>query len=480
MHREKKRKENKDRRTLGVHLTSSDIFLKYIYPIIRSKLYNFLWVDLYAGEGNLIFPILKKIEEGKRIEFFKNHIFLSDIQKEMIRECREKAQFFHIPKEIARKNIVQRDNLNTYPQELINRDFPIFHITNPPYLYLGYIRKHPQTRHHLKYFGEENKGYQDLYQIAMINDLRNNIENLIYILPTNFLFGSSVSNKFRLDFLKHYDVKNMIIFETKIFEYTGTNILIGFFERKKEPKLDIIKFEGIKFKKNKKEIKRRYRLNPKYNYRAGTEFNEFLRKYRCKRPLKVNYYLQKEEVKLNEGLESLQVIDTSEYNSKDYARKTLMVDKRLKEKVISNILYVRTVDTGSFEGRAGLYEIKKDFGVNGIYVSGNTYRTSPIQVFLEPRISIKNQELLKEYFHLILEYFRKKLDSEFLTTYKYSNAEYTRKYLGLTQVRKLIKTFPILEIDDDDDDDLKLLNQAIQEKNLKRLFQLIYNYSEKK
>ena len=34
------------------------------------------------------------------------------------------------------------------------------------------------------------------------------------------------------------------------------------------------------------------------------------------------------------------------------------------------------------------------------------------------------------------------MDSEFLTTYKYSNADYTRKYLGLTQTRKLIETFP--------------------------------------
>jgi hypothetical protein len=42
----------------------------------------------------------------------------------------------------------------------------------------------------------------------------------------------------------------------------------------------------------------------------------------------------------------------------------------------------------------------------------------------------------------VLEHFREKLDSEFLTTYKYSNAVYTRKYLGLTQVRGIIETFP--------------------------------------
>ncbi|MHA2473125.1 MAG: hypothetical protein ACXAES_07830, partial [Promethearchaeota archaeon] len=30
--------------------------------------------------------------------------------------------------------------------------------------------------------------------------------------------------------------------------------------------------------------------------------------------------------------------------------------------------------------------------------------------------------------------------------YKYSNAEYTRKYLGLTQTRRLIQTFPFKEL----------------------------------
>jgi len=88
--------------------------------------------------------------------------------------------------------------------------------------------------------------------------------------------------------------------------------------------------------------------------------------------------------------------------------------------------------------------------VNGIYVSGNTYRTHPIQIFFEPVITPNEQKLLKDYFNFVLETFREKLDSEFLTTYKYSNAEYTRKYLGLTQVRSLIETFPVINMNSDD------------------------------
>ena len=55
---------------------------------------------------------------------------------------------------------------------------------------------------------------------------------------------------------------------------------------------------------------------------------------------------------------------------------------------------------------------------------------------------------------MILEYFRDKTDSEFLTTYKYSNSEYTRKYLGLTQAKKLIETFPLLNLNENQKDEI--------------------------
>ena len=90
--------------------------------------------------------------------------------------------------------------------------------------------------------------------------------------------------------------------------------------------------------------------------------------------------------------------------------------------------------------------IAEDFHVEGIYVSGNTYRTHPIQLFFEPTLTRNDQILLKNYFNFVLETFRESLDSEFLTTYKYSTAAYTRKYLGLTQVRDLIETIPLIDM----------------------------------
>lgn len=472
----KNTKEKTNRRSLGVHLTSIDIFRKFIFPEIKSKLNEHLWVDLYAGEGNLILPILKAIPQDERVDFFKNHIYLFDIQPEMIQKCVENAKSYNIPIDIAKKNIILRNNLESFPKFLKSKSYPIFHITNPPYLYLGYIRKHEETKIHLKYFENQNEGYQDLYQIAMINDLRNQIDNLIYIIPSNFIFGAAVSNKFRQDFLKYYKIHKIYIFEIKIFEFTGTNIIIGFFKRKKHPKTEIQEFTGIKFKKLDKTFKREYFLNPKFYYRGGSEFDEFCEKNKSTRPLKVKYYIQKEDVLNNKGSYEVDVIGTSNYISNEYLKTTLYLSEEFSKKVKSNILYVRTVDTGSYEGRAGLYYIKEDFNVDGVYVSGNTYRTSPIHVFFEPTLSKEEQILLRNYFNHILEYFRNRLDSEFLTTYKYSDAEYTRKYLGLTQVRKLLETFPILKTDEASIRKLKIL---VEEKSFDSLIKFLRKRNKK-
>jgi hypothetical protein len=204
----------------------------------------------------------------------------------------------------------------------------------------------------------------------------------------------------------------------------------------------MLEFSGLKVKKNNQTIKKEYILKPKYNYRAGSEFDEYLDAYIVKSPLKVNYYLLQKEILNNKGTNKVKVIDANDYNGNQYSRLVLEVNDNLKKKIESNILYIRTVDTGSYNGRVGLGIISEDFDVDGIFVSGNTYRTHPIQIFLDPELSRNDQILLKNLFNYVLETFREKLDSEFLTTYKYSNAEYTRKYLGLTQTRRLIQTFP--------------------------------------
>jgi len=446
---------NKKIRVYGEHLTPVEIFKKFIFPEIKDKLYHYIWVDLFAGEGNLILPILEAIPGDERVEFFERHIFLFDVQEELIRKAVSNAMKYGIPKAIAEKNIIQRDTIKDYPTFLLNKDLPVYHITNPPYLYLGYIVKHKETQKYLEYFQAENKGLQDLYQLALINDLREGIKKMIYIIPSNFLFGLSSSNRIRDDFLKYYTISKAIIFEKKIFKHTGTNVIICYFERKGIPKDEPIEFEGIKI--NKSTHKRVYTLYPENHYRGGSEFDIFVKEYRAIKPVSVKYYLTADEVKEKSGDFALKVIDANAFDGNKYAELTIHVHEELYKRIKSNILFLRTVDTGSINGRAGLYLIKDVFGVDGILVTKSAYRTHPIQLFFEPQLSYEDQLLLKDYFKLVLEYFREITDSEFMTTYKYSDSKYIRKYLGLSQAKAIIETFPILYITDGEKDYLKNL-----------------------
>jgi len=458
--------EQKARREFGAHLTSVDIFKKFIFPHIRNVLYKYTWVDLFAGEGNLILPILEAIPKDERIDFFKNHIFLFDIRKEMVEKSIANAEKYGIPWNIGEKNIQNADTLKNYPTFIRNLKYPVYHVTNPPYLYLGYIAKNSERN--LQYFSGQNEGLQDLYQIAMMNDLRNNLEKLIYIIPTNFLFGFSVSNKIRKEFLPFYDIERAIIFERKIFEFTGTNVCICFFKRKINPSPKPIIFKAIKINNNTQEKK--YHLTSDNFYRAGNEFDEFVSHFKSEAPLTVKFYLDLEEVEKNKGRRFVNLLDVNSFSNGYFKFRTYKVNDNLYRRLKYNPLFVRTLDTGKWEGRAGIYKVKETLGVDGILVTRKRYRTHPIQIFLSPEISEEDLTLLKNYFNLILEYFRDITDSEFLTTFKYSNSTYIRKYLGLSQVKKLIETFPVHLMSEDKKNILRIL---IEQKNIEGIKEVL-------
>jgi len=80
------------------------------------------------------------------------------------------------------------------------------------------------------------------------------------------------------------------------------------------------------------------------------------------------------------------------------------------------------------------------------------------------------QYLLKDYFNLILEYLRELTDSEFMTTYKYSDSIHVRKYLGLSQVKKLIETFPLHDLNKEMKD---AFVKAVKEKDIDKVLQML-------
>lgn len=424
------------RRFYGEHLTPERICEEYILPHIMDSLWDHLWVDLFCGEGSLIYPLVKAVEPSRREEFFAEHILMFDIQPDQVEKAIGRAVEVGIPKKLAGERIRTMDTLANYPAELFG-GLPVVHITNPPYLYLGYIAK--KAREHLKYFNGNNDGYQDLYQIALANDMRAGLEKFIYIIPTNFLYGDAVANKIREDLLFFYRIEKAFLFETRIFHHTGTNVGIFFFKRKENPSRETQKFTALKIGPCGNQ-ERLYSLNPRFKYRAGAEFDEFVENNRNPCAPRVKFYLMMDEVVRHPGPHKIKLVDANTFETGKYKILEFSVDEELFRKVSRNLLFVRTVDTGGQE-RAGLYEIKKVFGADGIVVTRFTFRTHPIQLFFEPELSEEEQLELASYFNATLEDLRAKCDSEFMTTFKYSDASYTRKYLGLKQVKALISTY---------------------------------------
>ncbi|MCL4452294.1 MAG: N-6 DNA methylase [Candidatus Thermoplasmatota archaeon] len=434
----KKRPETLDkRRLLGSHLTPVSVFQNYILPDISPLIHDHNFIDMFCGEGNLILPILDLLPRSERTDYFRKHIQMYDADPEMVSKSIEKAAEYGVAHQVLEACIKVRDSILSYPE--VKNPAKTVHITNPPYLYVGHIMKHADASSQASYFVGENEGYQDLYQLALINDLRHSIHKLIYIIPTNFLFADSASRKIRLDFLTRYYISKCKLFESRIFQNTGVNV--GIFEFILDPKgkHSSIEFDAVQENQNQKV--KRFTLDSSSGFRQKMNIDEMPSSGKVGR-IKAKFYLTIDEVMSSGGDREVILVDSKNFSKGRYSRSTFFVDDSLHRKLLSNPLFVRTVDTGSPNGRAGLHDIGEELDADGIVVSGNTYRTNPIQLFIQPDLTREKSMRLMHLFNSKLEKMRSDSDSSFMTTYRYSsNPRYIRKYLGLKQVSAIISSF---------------------------------------
>jgi methylase of polypeptide subunit release factors len=428
--------EKTQRRNLGFHLTPVDIMKEYILPEIKDQLLRYGWTDNFCGDGNLVFPILDQIDPDMRAEFFRNQVFLSDIRPEAVERCRKTAIEYGIPKQYVIRNIVLKDGLASFPE--IRTKYELIHITNPPYLYLGYISKTHSLRHYLKYFQNGTAGLQDLYQVALHRDIEAGLQRMIYIVPSNFLYGNSISSRIRKILFSSYTLEKAVIIEKRIFEFTGTNIAICFF-RKTGSANEKVTFPLRKAGSCVAESE--MTLERKYGFRAGSDFYSILSALQ-RGEILFRFYLHEKELLDNPGSNSMRVTDASRYNGKEYVSADYLVSDEMWEKVSNNMLFLKTLDSGSSEGRCGIYKTADIYGTQAVVISGATYRTHPIQLMIE-NVSREEQEFMILFFNKLLEHYRRRLDSEFMTTYKYSSSTYTRKYLGLNQAKLILGSYPL-------------------------------------
>jgi hypothetical protein len=427
------------RRLLGSHLTPVSVFQDYVLPDLKPLIHDHMFMDLFCGEGNLILPMLDLVPRSERTDYFRKHIFMCDVDPKMVDKAIANASCYGIDHEVLETHITVRDSISSYPA--MKDVEKTVHITNPPYLYVGHIMKHSEASHQASYFTGENAGYQDLYQLAMMNDMRHKIRKMIYVIPTNFLFADSASRKIRLDFLTKYNISKCRLFESRIFPHTGVNVGIFHFDLDQKGLHRKIEFDAIL--ESEKQREQRYSLDSSNGFRPIMDLQEE-RVTNWNGHLSAKFYLNIDEVRSLGGDREVILIDSKNFSNGRYSSSTFFVDDWLARKLHSNPLFVRTVDTGSDNGRAGLHDIRKEFDADGIVVSGDTYRTNPIQLFIQPDLTREKSMKLMHLFNRKLEKMRSDSDSSFMTTYRYSsNPRYIRKYLGLKQVSAIISSFSL-------------------------------------
>lgn len=219
----------------------------------------------------------------------------------------------------------------------------------------------------------------DLYKIAIKTMI--GCDGGVLIIPINFFSGDD--SKLRNEFLSKYKIIKMNIFEESVFDDTTYTVCSFSFVKSEQEKqtLDITFFPS--------KINKKYEIDKCDNFLIGAEITKLLnRKHKIKR---------------------LRIGD-NESNSN---------------------LYLRAIDTGSMSGRISLQYRDKQFFAKE---TDRTFAT----IVLEKNYSKEEQKIIAKRFNEVLEEYRNKYNSLFLTNYRNSGKTYARKRIGFDMAYSLI------------------------------------------
>lgn len=248
-------------------------------------------------------------------------------------------------------------------------------ITNPPYLAKN---KNSDKTIYNKY------GVNDLYKASMLSIM--GCEGGIIIIPVNFLCDED--DKFRSKFLSQYKIKNINIFEQSVF--VDTDQAVCSFSFIKEPN----NTQTINVKYHPSEKISTYCLENKNGYRIGNEFYSLIAQENLNKKIKIS--------RLVEG------------------------DKKKYSKI-----FLYAVDTGSKSGRIRLeYKEEPFYGKN----TDRSFATICFNI----SINDQQQKYIIKRFNEIIELYREKYQSMFLTNFRNSTKFYSRKRISFEKSFKLI------------------------------------------
>lgn len=291
------------------------------------------------------------------------------------------AGYFDLLKLVNDRFAVEAFDLDPRNEETIKNDS----LLNPPD-YTGkwiltnppFLAKNKSTnnRSFLKY------PVDDLYKVALLTIADSDCLGGVIILPLNFFSGDD--SRIRIDFLSRFKILRLNIFEETTFSDTT---------------IPICAFSFV-------------RSNDTFNQSIPTCFFPSLKNIKLDLKWKELYTLGYAVLNLRE----------------DSNLKVSRLQEKTKERP-SN-LYLRTTDTGTHDGRISL-TLRKPFVGK---VSDRSFAT----ICFNRLFSDKEQKLICHEFNERIEKYRAKYNSLFLTNFRGSTENYTRKRISFELAYRLI------------------------------------------
>lgn len=401
----------------GQHYTPKVLTDNYKELLKKIRKDDLTVVDPFVGQGNLLVDYLSMFSREEAIKIIKNKKIRGyDIDKNVLIFLKKRfISLYGVTEEELDLIFFKNNSLVNNPCE--KEDF-IF--TNPPYLARNTCKRKFLKDYKLNF---KRNYFSDYYEISLCKYRKH---NGIWIIPANFISSDFMSNM-RSILLKRAYLKNIFLFETPIFKDTSISVVSFLISQKDD--LDKRQTDlNINFINGGLVVNKKIDINE-----SGFICNDWLNISK-KSTQSVDFGL------LRKNLISGDI--KCSFLNEEYNEESISINLKTEQHIKGNILYLRSTDTGSIKGRLGLYTFDELYpNENKNIVSLLTKKTSRLNVpiFFEDKYNLKDQLLIKNETNRILEEYRDKYNSIFLTNFKNSTKTMQRKRITFTDMYQIIE-----------------------------------------
>lgn len=402
----------------GQHYTPKVLTDNYKSLFRELKNKDLTIVDPFVGEGNLLVDYLETFTKEEAIFLLNNKKIKGyDIDKMTITRLKERFHnLYGVSFEVLDEIFVKNNSLINNPCK--KNDFIL---TNPPYM----ARNTCKRRYPKEYKVHFSRNYfSDYYELSLYKYRR---YDGIWIIPSNFLsseYMTDIKSKLLLD----SNFEEVFVFENPIFKDTNISVM-SFKLRKKDKHEDIQNKLKINFVGHNETTIKDIDIS-----KEGKICQDWVELSHSKEP-PVSVGVLRTEFEYGDN----EIIVLNE----DYEPENISVSDSFKEYLDSNILYLRSTDTGADTGFLGLYsfeDLYPDYKNHNVYTL-ITKKTSRLNVplFFKEHYTKEEQELIKERTNEILSFYRDKYNSMFLTNFKNSTRKMQRKRIAFREIYGVIE-----------------------------------------